>query len=105
MDPASITLEAPIPAAHRRVPCVVLVLLYLASTAVHLYLLRGAFRFPHISSDEVQFAMTGENIRLGRGYTLRGTFNSTLPPAFPLFVALAHSDAPDPRAGLFVFRC
>jgi hypothetical protein len=105
MDPEPIALEAETPPARRRVSYAGLVLLYLLSTALHLYLLRGAFRFPHISSDEVQFAMTGENLRLGRGYTLRGSFNSTLPPAFPLFVACAHSAAPDPRAGMFVLSC
>jgi hypothetical protein len=83
----------------------ILIAVYFLSSAAHLYLLRNSFRFPNISSDEVQFALTGENIRLGHGYTLRGQFNSTLPPIFPLFIALAHSAGPDPRAAMFVFSC
>jgi hypothetical protein len=82
-----------------------LLAVYLVSTALHLYLLRNAFQFPNISSDEVQFAMTGENIRLGHGYMLRGQFNSTVPPVFPLFIALAHSLGTDPRAAMFVLSC
>jgi hypothetical protein len=83
----------------------ILVAVYFLSSAAHLFLLRNAFRFPNISSDEVQFAMTGENVRLGHGYDLRGQFNSTVPPVFPLFIALAHSTGPDPRAAMFVFSC
>src|SRR5690606_20144441 len=58
--------------------------------------LDGASRFPHISSDEVQYALTGENLRLGRGFTLRGEFNTSSPPLFPLFVAAAYSLGGDP---------
>jgi len=77
----------------------------MATVALHLILLRDAFRFPHISSDEVQYAMTGESIRMGHGFTLRGQFNSTLPPVFPAFIALAHSAGPDPRLGMFILGC
>jgi len=52
-----------------------LVVLYLASISFHLYFLFDVFRFPHVSSDEVKYASTGESIRMGRGYTLRGEFN------------------------------
>lgn len=83
-----------------------LAVIYLAAVALHLILLRDAFRFPHISSDEVQYAMTGENIRMGHGFMLRGQFNSTLPPVFPAFIALAHSaDANDPRLAMFILSC
>jgi hypothetical protein len=79
-----------------------LVVVYLATTSLHLYFLRDTFRFPHISSDEVKYCSTGESIRLGRGYTLRGEFNSTAPPVFPAFIALAHSIGPDPRVAMFL---
>jgi len=78
-----------------------LVVLYLASISLHLYFLRDVFRFPHVSSDEVKYVSTGESIRMGRGYTLRGEFNSTAPPVFPAFIALAHSIGSDPRVTMF----
>jgi len=80
----------------------VVIIFYAVSIVGHLILLRDAIRFPNLSSDEVQYAMTGENLRLGHGFELRGQFNSSLPPAYPAFIALARSTGPDPRVSLFV---
>ena len=80
----------------------ILFIFYAASIIGHLILLRDAFRFPNIASDEVQYALTGENLRLGNGFEMRGQFNSSLPPVYPAFVAIARSIGPDPRVSLFV---
>jgi hypothetical protein len=46
--------------------------------------------------------LTADNVRLGKGYTLRGHFNDSLPPAYPVFVALADSFAADPHIPMLV---
>jgi hypothetical protein len=89
------------PSAGR--PLLILILIYVAVVLLHVWALDGASRFPHIPSDEVQFAMTGENIRLGKGFTLRGEFNTSSPPLFPLFVAAAYSLGGDqPRESMLI---
>ena len=85
-----------------RRPAVALAGLYLSAVLVHIFLLREAALTPHISSDEVQYALTGDNIRSGKGYTLRGQFNASNPPLFPILVAAAHSMGPDLRASMLV---
>ncbi len=76
--------------------------MYLAAVLGHIFLLRKAPLFPHVSSDEVQYELTAENIRTGNGYTLRGQFNSSNPPLFPILVAAAHSVPVDPRNSMLV---
>src|ERR1700736_3027603 len=74
-----------------RAQILTLVLLYLFAAAVHVAALWDAARFPHLSTDEAQYTMVGENLRLGKGYTIRGQIHSGIPPIYPLFVAAAHS--------------
>lgn len=81
-----------------------MVALWLVISLVHVPLLWTGATFPHIASDEVQFVMTGENIRLGNGFVMRGQFNDSLPPLFPLFVAMVHSIS-ETRAAFLVIAC
>ena len=86
---------------------VVLFLLFVYAVAVgtHLWVLWPGAQFPHISSDESQYAMTGENVLHGNGYSLRGEFNASLPPVVPMIVALAHGVGETPRQAMFVTAC
>jgi hypothetical protein len=45
---------------------------------------------------------SADNVRLGKGYTLRGHFNDSLPPVCPVFVAFADSFAADPHVPMLV---
>ena len=76
--------------------------LYVVTAAVHGWLLSGVWIAPYIAHDEVQYCMIGENIRAGHGFLMRGTFASTAPPLYPLFVALGHSLAGNPRVGVYI---
>lgn len=99
--PESRPAELDVPNVGRQV--LVLVLIYLVVSLLHVWALDDASRFPHISSDEVQYALTGENIRAGRGFTLRGELNTSSPPLFPLFVAAAYSLGRDqPRKSMLI---
>jgi hypothetical protein len=75
---------------------------YAVSVLLHVWLLYGVWVAPYIAHDEVQYCLTGENIRAGRGVLTRGEFATSFPPLFPLFVALGHSIPYSPRLGLFV---
>lgn len=83
-------------------PLILLPALYVITVIVHILALYPASLTSHVASDEVQYALTGENIRLGNGYTLRGQFSSTIPPLYPLLVALGHSIGENPRLSFFI---
>ena len=89
----------------RRIYFFVLLIVYIVSVVLHIAVLWRASQFPHISSDETQYVATAENILRGRGYTIRGHFNESLPPLFPLFVAAAHVSFTEARAAAFVASC
>ena len=78
-----------------------LIALYILAVLVHIWLLKDSTVAPYIARDEVQYALLGENLRAGHGFLMRGVFHPTSPPLFPLFVALGHSLAPQPRTGFF----
>jgi 4-amino-4-deoxy-L-arabinose transferase-like glycosyltransferase len=82
-----------------------LVLLYLFAAGLHVAALWEAARFPHLSTDEAQYTMVGENLRLGKGYTIRGQIHSGMPPIYPLFVAAAHSLGGPSRHSVLCFNC
>jgi len=79
-----------------------LMALYVFTVLTHLWLLHGVWVAPYIAHDEVQYCLTGENVRAGHGFMMRGAFPSTVPPLFPLFVALGRSLSENPRLSLFV---
>jgi hypothetical protein len=81
---------------------ILLLAIYVISLTLHVALLWRPSAFPFFASDAVQYAMTGENLRLGKGYTIRGYFNKSLPPVYPAFVALAHSISVEPRVPMLV---
>jgi hypothetical protein len=68
-----------------------LTLIYICCVLVHIWILWEPSLFPHISSDEVQYSAVGESLRNGRGYTAHGGFHSSIPPLYPVLIALAHS--------------
>src|SRR5689334_3919643 len=76
--------------------------LYALTVCMHLWLLYGVWVAPYIAHDEVQYCLSGENIRAGRGMMMRGGFASTVPPLYPLFVAVGHSVPWNPRLALFI---
>jgi hypothetical protein len=49
--------------------------------------------------------MVGENLRLGKGYTIRGQIHSGIPPMYPLFVAAAHAIGGPSRHSVLWFNC
>ena len=65
--------------------------LYLATVVLHWPLLFPITAVPSVFPDEVHYCITGDNIRWGNGYTMRGQFSGTVPPLVPLFVAATHS--------------
>lgn len=80
----------------------ILVFIYLFSVGVHYSLLYSVTAAPYVGSDELQYSITGENLRSGNGYMFRGAFYATAPPVFPLFVALGHSLSENHRQGVFI---
>jgi hypothetical protein len=90
---------------RKRTQSVTLVVLYLVAVAVHVATLWEGARFPHLSTDEAQYTMVGENLRLGKGFTIRGQIHSGLPPVYPLFVAAAHSLGGPSRHSVLCFNC
>ena len=90
---------------NARRTAIALAAIYAAAVAIHIALLWHASLSPHISSDELQYVGTAENIGSGRGFLLRGRFNSSLPPFYPLFVAGAHSLGTEPRETAFFLNC
>jgi hypothetical protein len=98
----SLPRDAAIQTASRKLSTpALLIVLYIITVLLHGWLLYGVRVAPYIAHDEVQYCMIGENIRAGHGFTMRGTFATTAPPLFPLFVALGHSLLPNARLGLF----
>src|SRR5690348_5708023 len=98
----SLPRDAAIQTASRKLNTpALLIVLYIITVLLHGWLLYGVRVAPYIAHDEVQYCMIGENIRAGHGFTMRGTFATTAPPLFPLFVALGHSLLPNARLGLF----
>jgi Dolichyl-phosphate-mannose-protein mannosyltransferase len=103
-----VTKKPPAPAARpsrTHTQFVILVLLYLFAAGVHVAALWEAARFPHLSTDEAQYTMVGENLRLGKGFTIRGQMHSGMPPIYPLFVAAAHSLGGASRHSVLCFNC
>src|SRR5437588_1027460 len=95
--------QAPIKLSPRET--VTLVLLYLFAVGLHVTALWDAARFPHLCTDEAQYTMVGENLRLGKGYTIRGHIHSGIPPLYPLFVAAAHTLGGPSRHSVLCFNC
>lgn len=88
--------------SYRPTPVRILLVIYMASVLLHIALLWRASAFPFFASDAVQYALTADNLSLGKGYTLRGHFNDSLPPAYPVFVAIALSIPADPHVPMLV---
>jgi hypothetical protein len=93
------------PVQKRRTETLVLLFLYLVVAITHILFFRTAYQFPHLCTDAVQYVTTAENIIRGHGYTIRGIFNTTCPPLYPLFLAVGFSMGPEPRATVFVLSC
>lgn len=82
-----------------------LAFVYAASVVLHVRALAFQAGFPLLATDEAQYVAVGENLRLGRGFTVRGEFHSGLPPLYPAFVAAAHSTGSDPRMSALIWSC
>jgi hypothetical protein len=88
--------------AFQKMPGLNLLLTYLAIVVFSIWLLYPSTLVPHIFPDEIHYCVTGENIRWGNGYSLRGAFSVTVPPLQPLFIALVHSFSTEPRMIFFI---
>ena len=95
--------ESPAPSLTRRILPVCLI--YFAVVLLHVVVLNGVYRFPFFCTDTAQYVPTAQNILNGNGYTVRGAFNSTNPPLYPLFLALLMLPGSDPFARIFLAQC
>lgn len=86
----------------RRYPQWFLLAVFLFTLAIHFQQLKNAYQYPIFATDAVQYVDTAENLSLGRGYQFRGNFNTSLPPLYPLFLAVGHKLPGDPRTNVFL---
>lgn len=78
-----------------------LLAVFLFTLAVHFQQLKDAYQYPIFATDAVQYVGTAESLSQGRGYQLRGNFNTSLPPLYPVFLAVGHLMPGDPRTTVF----
>lgn len=82
-----------------------LIVLYAVVVAVHIFALGDSYKFPHFSTDAVQYVTTAQNMAEGRGYSVRGVFNATNPPLYPAYLSVAFSFSRDPMWTAFLGQC
>lgn len=83
----------------------ILLALYFTIVLTHILAFRHSYEFPYFVTDAVQYVTTAQNIADGRGYTIRGQFNSTNPPLYPAFLSVAISQSDDPMWPAFLWQC